>query len=365
MTSWTSLGGEFDSSVSVVSWNSSSNRIDVFAWGTDYSIQHNFWNGTWSGWETLGGGGNTFAWPPAVVSWGPDRIDVFAVAYTDSSFSHIAYNGTAWTAWESFGGIFAGGPTAVSWGVNRIDLFVIGDANSAFWATYNGISVSTFEKIGGTLVTPPVAVSWGPNRLDLFALGVDHDIWHNSWDATSNSWANWASIGGGPFTSAPTAVSSAPETIDIFALGQNHTVWHGSLSSQGQGKWESLNMTSNSNVGVCSWAPGQLDVFIVGVDSAIWYESWNGSSWSGWNSLGGEFELSIRGLCFSANSIDLFGLGMDGAVSSAAVVAPTGMFVIRAVIDMQHRRRVLLRSRVHRPACRLHTGVYPLMSLVI
>jgi hypothetical protein len=55
MTNWQSLGGVVDSGVSVVSWSSSSNRLDLFACGTDYTLQHNYWNGNWSGWESLGG----------------------------------------------------------------------------------------------------------------------------------------------------------------------------------------------------------------------------------------------------------------------------------------------------------------------
>lgn len=173
------------------------------------------------------------------------------------------------------------------------------------------------------------AVTWGPNRLDVFGLGLDYDVHHSYWSVTQESWSDWVPLDRGPFTSPPTAISTAPESIDLFALGTDHGVWHSSLTKQGKWTaWESLNMTSTSTVGVCSWTTGTLDVFTIGIDSAAWHVSWNGSAWSGWESLGGVFDSSISGLCFSANNIELFGLGSDSIISSAGVTAATGTLAV-------------------------------------
>ena len=44
--------------------------------GTDNALYHKYWNGSqWIDWENLGG---VLTLAPAAVSWGPNRIDVFA-----------------------------------------------------------------------------------------------------------------------------------------------------------------------------------------------------------------------------------------------------------------------------------------------
>jgi hypothetical protein len=80
--------------------------------GNDSSLYHKAWTGTaWApsptGWEDLGG---QCASPPAAVSWGADRLDIFVVG-NDSSLYHKAWTGTAWapspTGWEDLGGQIA------------------------------------------------------------------------------------------------------------------------------------------------------------------------------------------------------------------------------------------------------------------
>ena len=66
----------------------------------------------WHGWEDLGG---PITSPPAVASWGPGRLDVFA-AGQDGQLIHMWHEGNKWHDWETLGGTFKGGPAAVSWG---------------------------------------------------------------------------------------------------------------------------------------------------------------------------------------------------------------------------------------------------------
>ena len=62
---------------------------------------------------------------PTVVSWGPNRLDVFAQG-TDDALWHRWWDGTRWGGWESLGGSIVGQPEAVCWGPNRIDVFALG-----------------------------------------------------------------------------------------------------------------------------------------------------------------------------------------------------------------------------------------------
>ncbi|MGH2771263.1 MAG: M43 family zinc metalloprotease, partial [Actinomycetota bacterium] len=60
-------------------------------------------------WEPLGG---AFTSPPEVTSWGPNRLDIFALG-ADNQMYHKAWDG-AWvpspTDWESLGGVFMPSP---------------------------------------------------------------------------------------------------------------------------------------------------------------------------------------------------------------------------------------------------------------
>ncbi len=91
-----------DVGVAVSSWAAS--RLDVFARGTDNAVWHRAWDGArWSGWENGVGGVITSA--PAAVSWGANRIDMFA-RRQDNALWHRWYNGS-WSGWESLGGVLA------------------------------------------------------------------------------------------------------------------------------------------------------------------------------------------------------------------------------------------------------------------
>ena len=94
----------------------------MFVLGTDKHIGHLWWNGSWLGWEDMGG---TFSSAPAVASWGSNRLDLFAKGM-DNSLYHRYWNGSQWSQWVTHGGTFQDAPAAVSWGSNRIDALVRG-----------------------------------------------------------------------------------------------------------------------------------------------------------------------------------------------------------------------------------------------
>ncbi|MGD0109095.1 MAG: hypothetical protein ABSC06_34435 [Rhodopila sp.] len=89
---WESLGGTFNSSSSpvVVSWGSG--RLDIFGLGIDNAMYHNWWDASgvtgpgWGGWESLGGVFNSSS-SPATVSWGSGRLDIFGFG-TDNAMYH-------------------------------------------------------------------------------------------------------------------------------------------------------------------------------------------------------------------------------------------------------------------------------------
>ncbi|KAH7122343.1 hypothetical protein B0J11DRAFT_463994 [Dendryphion nanum] len=191
-TSWEALGGVFTSPPAVVSWGAG--RIDIFGLGTNNQMLHKAWDGSWhpsqTSWEALGG---IFTSPPAVVSCGAGRIDIFALG-TDNQMFHKAWDGSYWlpsqTEWEALGGIFTSPPAVVSCGAGRIDIFALGTDNQMFHKAWDGSSwlpsQAGWEALGGIFTSPPAVVSCGAGRIDIFGLGTDNQMLHKTWDSFSD-----------------------------------------------------------------------------------------------------------------------------------------------------------------------------------
>jgi hypothetical protein len=139
-------------------------------------LWHSSWNGTgWSAVENLGG---ELTSSPAAVSWGPNRIDVFARS-KNSYLLHQYWTGSAWSGWKIIKNLkFFGNPAVVSLGPNLLDVFVTGNNNHLMHMTWNGSNWSSWEDLGGELTSSPAAVAWDSDRIDVVACGTDGHIYH-------------------------------------------------------------------------------------------------------------------------------------------------------------------------------------------
>jgi hypothetical protein len=291
---WESLGGSYNSAPAVASWGSG--RLDLFTIGSG-SVQHRWYSGgQWSGTEDLGG--QSFFEPaccyepPAAVSWGPGRIDLF-VRGTDSNLWHKWYSG-GWSGWENLGGPIASAPTAASWGSGRLDVFAVGPAGSVVHKFYDGSWWSGFEslagipffrsppcqEIGTICYEPPAAVSWGPGRIDVFIRGQSGIVVGLSHKWYSGGWSDWENMGG-PIGSAPTVASWGSGRLDVFATAANHNVVHKFYDGGWSSGYEDLGGTAFPDIYCCdsgpaavSWGSGRIDVFVRGLDSAVWHKWW-------------------------------------------------------------------------------------------
>ncbi|MDX6610513.1 MAG: hypothetical protein QOF85_2438, partial [Solirubrobacterales bacterium] len=62
-------------------------------------------------------------------SWGPGRLDVFALGADGKTMFHKWFTSAeGWSEWEQRGGNYSSGPGVTSWGYNRLD--VVGRAAS-------------------------------------------------------------------------------------------------------------------------------------------------------------------------------------------------------------------------------------------
>ena len=98
MDRWNSLGGALAGTPAVTTW--APNEMQVFAIGPEGDLSSLYWDGrAWHPWHSHGG---QFVGSPAVSTWGAERIDVFARA-ADGTLMHQWYGPTDWSEWESLG----------------------------------------------------------------------------------------------------------------------------------------------------------------------------------------------------------------------------------------------------------------------
>jgi len=146
---WQALGGVLNTAVKAVSWTLDGSRIDIFSRDCNYFFVHKVYTSNWGAWEALGPG--VFQSEPTIVSWGPNRIDIFGVG-TDSQCYTKFWNGSNFSpTWVSLGGILTSPPTAISWGVNRIDLFVLGTDGACYQQYWDGDQMERMGKSGRSL----------------------------------------------------------------------------------------------------------------------------------------------------------------------------------------------------------------------
>lgn len=260
-TPWKPLGGEFTSGPAVTSW--APNRLDVFARGTNNALYTSSWTGAaWNGWHPVAP--QPMDSRPAAVSWGPNRIDLFARG-TDRQMHHMWWDGTQWSRWTPLGGEFSSGPAVAS---------------------------------------------SGSNLLDVFGRGTDNALYTNSWDGSA--WSGWRQVAPEPIDSDPAAIARAKNRIDVFARGTDKQMYHTWRDRSRWSGWKPLGGEFTSGAAVSSWGPNRLDVFGRGTDNALYTNSWAGKGWSGWRAVAPDpISSDPAAVSWGSNRIDLFARGTD------------------------------------------------------
>lgn len=265
---FSSLGWDVISFPAAASWGSG--RIDVFN-STSNSMLHTYaptLDGAVSMDNWGAPAGYTFFGKPDAASWGDQRIDVFSPARDGNGNTIIQHKG--WDhgrvyGWESYGAApngwqFTGPLTATSWGPGRIDLFAIArDASNGrhlvHAATSTGAPPSAWQEWA-----PPAGVvltdlgnsidvaSWGPNRLDLFVLDANSRINHMWWDNGNSAWDDWTAGYSGSPIGRVSAVSTESGTVIVSAQDSSGPqVWERPWVSGDKG-WRDTGLAPESDV---------------------------------------------------------------------------------------------------------------------
>jgi hypothetical protein len=281
----------------------------------------------WGSWQQLPmPPGVTLTSPPAAVSWGADRVDVFGLG-SDGALYQWWYQADlgGWHPPFSLGAPanvqLTLQPSAVSWGVGRLDVFLRGsDAN--LWHRWYDLSLQPQSwghwevPSAGKLASAPSAVSWGPGRLDIFALGHDARLYQWWFQADYGGWHPVFGLGAPsliplvPLAGTPTAISVKPGTLNIFAPGSDGLLYHEWFDGQAWGKWAEpsgvVGLGAPQPQGGIQPVPPTvagdeetgLDVFALAHDGTVWHtdtpclrsstvpETWGRWTWNGWHPLG-------------------------------------------------------------------------------
>lgn len=253
----------------VCSW--APGRLDVFARGTDQTLWHRWFDGAWSGWERLGP--NPITASPCAVSWAPGRIDVF-VRGTDAALYHKWYE-RRWSDYERLEpDPIVGGPAASSWGPGRIDVFVRGTDNALYRKFYDG-RWHSYQSLGGVLTSDPAAVSWGPGRIDVVVRDLQNGLSHIAFEG---QWGPWENLGGS-LSTRPAICSSGVGKLDIFCsdsagrvVQMNHPDWWGT--------WRDIGAETSSAVACVRQGNNRVDLFASGERAQLAHAWWDLAS--GW-----------------------------------------------------------------------------------
>jgi hypothetical protein len=215
-------------------------RLWVVALDQHSSLVYNVQlHGQWLGWCRVPGQ-VLWSWTgrPALASWGPGRIDLFANKWFGNDggqqVKHFWANNGIWSGNdEEFlgSGIFVGSPAAVSWGPGRIDLFVGGPGRSLSHKAFsNGHWSSSWDQPGGYMYmsSSPVVTSSGSGRLQVFIRNEGGQL--ASLAHANNLWGIWINQGGNLASNdtyqfaAETSLSAASAgagTVDVLVRDTN------------------------------------------------------------------------------------------------------------------------------------------------
>ena len=130
---WMAVGGPVASAPACVCQGKE--NIQVFAASPDSKLYQFMRTGSgWVGPTNLGG--DCVSTPAVIASEGLQRIDVF-VRTSQKKLATVTRSNGTWSSWTTLAGTvqFGGDPKAISWGTNRIDLFAVG-SDGALWHKY-------------------------------------------------------------------------------------------------------------------------------------------------------------------------------------------------------------------------------------
>lgn len=267
--------------------------------------------GHWSAWVALD---VVAASGPAIVSWGPGRVDIF-VRSAFGTLLHCYNEADRWTSWSDLGGELLHAPAVCSRAVNQLDVFITTSTKlrSVLTKRYDSLKNSWSEwcDLGGQPAYSCAAVSVAPHRVDLFMCGKDLQLYHRWWDnkqqhqddkkkvGKNNGWqpAEWQEVTSNvPLSCSPSACILGSGRIEIFCKNQEKnclrrtmelTATSSTNATVVWSEWESLGGEHFSSIAATSTSHNELFLMSAKKDSTPQVKCWTNAHWTEWQPIDG------------------------------------------------------------------------------
>lgn len=214
---------------------------------------------------------------PAVASPAPHRYDVY-VAFWGSLY-HRRFVDGRWNDWSYIGSGVSSKPAVVSWGPGRVDLVARGPDNSVLHWWGDGDSFEGPESLGGSTLYAPTIASRGDHQLQVFAVGADHQLWSRGYG--SAGWSGWTPLGGW-INASPSAVSMDADSTDVFVRGGDSALYRRWQRGSSWYGYEWLGGALSSGPAAASFNPGRLEVYARDSAGGLSARTWSGIGWDVW-----------------------------------------------------------------------------------
>ena len=193
----------------------------------------------WTNWEDIevkvDGLHKSIQGAPAVVSWEKGKLHVFVHGKTpDANIYHGSNETNSWQ-WKQIpvappATSLESSIAAVSWGKDRIDLFAVGGDKKVYHCAWNGSKWDDRWDVGpdsdnGKTESTPAAASWKKDRMDVIIRATNNQMSNQHFEnETGKQWSKWSNAGGHmkSLDSAPAAAASGPNRIDCFVREFNN-----------------------------------------------------------------------------------------------------------------------------------------------
>lgn len=284
-----SLGGSITGEPSVT-YDPYSGNLEVYARGTDGTVDENFWNGTkWSGFVSLGGA--ITGSPSALADAISGNLEVYATGTGGDLQVDIWNPNGGWTGWESMGGSLASSPAAINdTASGQTEVYATGSGGDLEVDSWNKNTFwSGLQSLGGSITgTPSPLYDTDTGNLEVYVRGSGGDLQSDAW-----TWNGWHGLGslGGSIVGNPSAVNDYKSgNTEVYATGSGNDLqedaWSASGGWHGLGSLGGTGTVDPSPTAAYDQVSGNMEVYVTDTSGQLEQDAWTGS-WTGLRSFGG------------------------------------------------------------------------------
>ncbi len=278
---------------------SSSGQFHVFSVSPGGNLFQDVYASGWSGWQSIGNGGEALAGTPA-VAYDPDNgtYHVFVVGRTSGNVYQVTFvPGQGWGTWQNLGGTVQDGLTAV-YENGYFAVWAISPSGNLFQDTFHS-SWSGWQFIGngGDVLSgaPAVAYDGDNGTFHVFAVG---STTQNVFQVTyaNGSWGTWQNLGGTVQPGLSAFYQNG--TFAVWSVSPAGNLFQDTFTSHWSG-WQYIG-NGGEALGaapavVQNPSDGTFHAFARGVKSGNVYQVTYvpGQGWIDWQNLGGVLQGGI------------------------------------------------------------------------